>query len=64
MKRATWVAGIYFVAMAVGVTFPGIVPFNRARPFVLGVPFVFAWYLAWVVGAFIVFLYLYRTSSK
>ena len=61
---AVWIAIVYFISMAVAVTFPGIVPFNRIRPFVLGVPFVFAWYLVWIVGALFVFLYLHRTSAK
>jgi hypothetical protein len=63
-RAAKWIAIVYFIAMAVAVTFPGIVPFNRVRPFVLGVPFVFAWFLAWIVGALFVLLYLHRTSAR
>ena len=63
-RAAAWIAIVYFIAMAVAVTFPGIAPFNKIRPFVLGVPFVFAWYLFWVIGALFVFLYLHRTSAK
>ncbi|HEX9728878.1 MAG TPA: hypothetical protein VGA37_10270 [Gemmatimonadales bacterium] len=69
MKRArihtaVWVAGLYFVAMAIGVTFPGVAPFNTVRPFVLGIPFVFAWYLGWIVGALFVFYFLHRSTER
>jgi hypothetical protein len=50
--------------MAVGVTFPGITPFNTIRPFVFGVPFVFAWYLCWIVGSVLVFTFLYWVSDE
>lgn len=63
-RLARWVAVVYFVAMTVAVTFPGVMPFNRARPFLLGVPFVFAWYLAWIIGAFAVFLFLYKSGRR
>lgn len=62
-RRRALLASLYFVAMAVAVTFPGVIPFNRIRPFVLGVPFVLVWYLAWVTGALLVFLALYRTED-
>lgn len=63
-RLARWVAVVYFVAMTVAVTFPGVMPFNHARPFVLGLPFVFAWYLMWIVGAFPVFLFLYKSGRR
>ncbi len=62
-RRRALLASLYFVAMAVAVTFPGVIPFNRIRPFVFGVPFVLVWYLAWVTGALLVFLALYRTED-
>ena len=61
MKRGTIVmAGVYFVLMAIAVTFPGLGLFNTIRPFVFGIPFVFAWVLSWVAGASIVLYLLYR----
>ena len=57
-------AAAYFIAMAVAVTFPGVVPLNTIRPFILGVPFVFMWYMAWTLGALVVFLILHRTFGK
>lgn len=65
MKRwAPRLAIVYFVAMAVAVTFPGLAPFNSIRPFIFGVPFVFAWVLSWVVGSLIVFFILYRVYVR
>lgn len=61
MKRTTHViAWIYFVTMAVAVTFPGVRPFNTIRPFVLGLPFAFAWPVLWVMGAALVFYLVHR----
>jgi hypothetical protein len=57
-RTAAWIAIVYFVAMAIALTFPGIVPFNTIRPFVFGIPFVFAWYIAWLIGALCVFGFL------
>ena len=65
MKRTlTWAAVVYFCLMAVALTFPGIRPFNAIRPFVLGIPFVFAWYIMWILGALVVFAILYRAFGK
>ena len=65
MKRPinAW-AAVFFVAMTVALTFPGIIPFNRIRPFVFGIPFVFAWVLGWVAASLVVFFALYRTYHK
>ncbi len=65
MKRnSVWLAMVYFTAMAIAITFPGIRPFNTIQPLILGVPFVFAWVLSWVAGAVVIFLILYRTYHK
>ena len=65
MKRwAPWLATVYFVAMAIAVTFPGLAPFNSIQPFVFGLPFVFVWVLSWVVGSLIVFFILYRVYVR
>jgi hypothetical protein len=65
MKRtATWSGFIYFVAMTAALTFPGLQPFNTIRPLILGVPFVFAWYLFWILGSLLVFLWLHRVHDE
>lgn len=48
------VAAIYFVLFAVAVTWPGMVPFNRIYPLVLGLPFSLAWIAFWVTGGIFV----------
>jgi hypothetical protein len=58
------VAIVYFVLMAVAVTFPGLSLFNTVRPLVFGIPFVFAWILSWVAGSALVFYFLYRSHYK
>ncbi|HEX9581636.1 MAG TPA: hypothetical protein VF970_11085 [Gemmatimonadales bacterium] len=65
MKRASrLLAGVYFVLMAVAVTFPGVRPFNTIRPFVLGLPFAFAWPTLWVLGAILVCYAVERTHRS
>ncbi len=65
MKRgAVIVAFMYFIAMVVAVTFPGITPFNTIEPLVFGIPFVFAWVLSWVAGSMLVFFLLYRAYHE
>lgn len=48
LVTARALAGTYFVAMALAVTWPGMVPFSRVEPRVLGLPFGFFWIIAWV----------------
>lgn len=40
---------ILLTLYAVFLTWPGIVPFNRIRPLVLGLPFVLFWVCLWIV---------------
>lgn len=47
------VAG-YFAVMLVVVTWPGMLPFARIRPLILGLPFSFAWIALWVLGSVLV----------
>lgn len=54
----------WVIAAVVFLCFPGIVPFNRARPFVLGLPFVLVWVALWVVLALIVFTLVDRTLGR
>lgn len=56
------VAGAFFLAYAVALTYPGLVPFNRIRPSVLGLPFVFFWVAAWVATAIAVLWLLDRAE--
>jgi hypothetical protein len=55
---------LYFIGYAVAVTWPGIVPFNRVRPTVLGLPFVMVWMALWIVGALFVLWGLDRVEAR
>ncbi len=55
---------IYFLAMLVAVTYPGYVPFNRIRPFVLGIPLSLFWQLIWISGAVVVLGGLFIWEKK
>lgn len=50
-RTARIVAVVYFAAFAVAVTWPGMIPFNRIFPLVLGLPFSLFWIALWVTGA-------------
>jgi len=50
---------VYFIAMLFAVTYPGYVPFNQIRPFVLGLPFSLFWQVLWVCGAVLVLALVY-----
>jgi len=53
----------FYAAFVLAVTWPGMIPFNRIRPLVLGLPFSFAWVVFWVVGSLVVLLALDRVEK-
>jgi TRAP-type C4-dicarboxylate transport system permease small subunit len=57
-------AAIYFVLFTLAVTWPGMTPFNRVEPMILGLPFNMVWMAAWVVGGFVVLLLVDRTTER
>lgn len=57
------VAG-YFAVMLAVVTWPGILPFARIRPLVLGLPFTFAWIALWVLGSVLVLWWADRVEAR
>jgi hypothetical protein len=63
-RWASYAAIVYFTAMALALTFPGLRLFNTIRPFIIGIPFVFAWYLMWILGALVVFTVLHWVYSE
>lgn len=56
-------AALFFLLYTVGVTWPGAVPLNRIRPFVLGLPLSLAWVALWLVLSFGVLLWLDRHET-
>ena len=54
----------YVVFAAFFLTFPGVLPFNRLLPLVLGMPFVLGWVAFWVALAFFVFSAVDRALAR
>ena len=54
---------VYFTLYAAFLLYPGVLPFNRVRPLVLGLPFSFFWVVLWVALAFVVFLLVDRAET-
>ncbi len=54
---------VFYAAFVLAVTWPGMIPFNRIRPLVLGLPFSFAWVVFWVAGSLVVLLALDRVEK-
>jgi len=57
-------AACFFLLFVVAVTWPGMVPFNRIRPLVLGLPFSMVWIALWVGLSFVVFLLVDRVEGR
>ena len=55
---------IYFILMALAVTWPGLVLFARIEPFILGLPFSLAWISAWIAGSVVVLYLLDRVEKR
>ena len=65
MKNAPAIAAwIYFIAMALFVTFPGVKIANKVEPYILGLPFILAWYMGWIIGSVVIFYFLYRQAQR
>lgn len=64
LKTARILAGTYFTLMAVVVTWPGMVPFGRVRPLVLGLPFSLFWVAAWITVSVAVLYLLDRVERR
>lgn len=64
LRTARALTGTYFVLMLVFVTWPGLVPFSRVEPLVLGLPFSMAWIAAWIAGSVVVLALLDRVEKR
>ena len=63
VRTARVLAAGFFVVFLLAVTWPGMLPFNRVRPLILGLPFSMAWVALWVVLASLV-LWLVHAVEK
>jgi hypothetical protein len=57
-------AALFFVLFALAVTWPGMLPFNRIHPMVLGLPFSMFWIALWVFMSFLVLLIVDRVEGR
>lgn len=64
LRAARLLTALYLLLMAVAVTWPGMVPFSRIRPMVLGLPFAFFWVAAWIAVAVPVLYGLDRVERR
>ncbi len=55
MKLMHVLAALPFIGILVGVTFA-----NRVEPFVLGMPFILFWIVAWVLLTSVIMAVVYR----
>ena len=57
-------AAIFFICFVLAVTWPGMIPFNRIHPMVLGLPFSMFWIALWVFCSFLVLLLVDRVEGR
>ena len=48
------VVALFYLVFLIVVTWPGMLPFNRMEPRILGLPLSFAWPAIWVAASFFV----------
>jgi len=60
-RRAAGVFLVFFVFVA---TWPGIMPFNRIEPLILGLPFIMAWYAGLLLLTLVVLYLVDRVESR
>lgn len=51
-RTRRWIAGIGYLVCILAMIWPGALIANRIEPYVLGLPFFFFWYVAWVFVLF------------
>jgi hypothetical protein len=63
-RLVSWGAAGFFLLFTAAVTWPGLIPFNRFQPTILGLPFTMAWIAFWVVLSFVVLLLVDRLEGS
>ena len=64
VRTARALTAVYFTLMLITVTWPGMLPFSRVRPLILGLPFSLAWIAGWVAGSVVVLYLLDRVEKR
>ena len=63
-RQGVIVAALFFLLYTLAVAGPGLLPFNRIRPLVLGLPFSMAWIVGWVLAAGAVLVWLEARQER
>lgn len=64
LSTARMLTGAYLIAAMISVTWPGMVPFARTEPLILGLPFSMAWIAGWIAGVVVVLTLLDRVEKR
>ena len=64
LKVARGLTATYLLVALYFVTWPGLVPFARIEPLVLGLPFSMAWIAGWIAGVVVVLYLLDRVERR
>ena len=64
VRLVRWATAIFFLLFVLAVTWPGMVPFNRIHPLILGLPFSMFWIAFWVFCSFLVLLFVDRVEGR
>ncbi|MEE2898705.1 MAG: DUF3311 domain-containing protein [Gemmatimonadota bacterium] len=64
LKTARALTIAYLALMTISVTWPGLLPFARIEPLILGLPFSMAWIAGWVAGSVVVLYLLDRVERR
>jgi hypothetical protein len=64
VRAVRFLFAAFLGAFAFAVAGPGMVPFNRIHPLVLGLPLSMAWIVLWVVLSGVALFLLDRSESR
>ena len=64
LKTARGLTGGYLMLAMIFVTWPGVLPFARVEPLILGLPFSMAWTAGWIAGLVPVLSLLDRVERR
>jgi hypothetical protein len=63
-RRARRLLLLLAASYTVAVIWPGLIPANRFRPTVFGLPFTLVWVALWIVLSFVVLVFVDRALRR
>jgi TRAP-type C4-dicarboxylate transport system permease small subunit len=64
LRTARALTVLYFSLSLITTTWPGMLPFARSEPQILGLPFSMAWVAMWLAGSVVVLWLLDRVERR